>query len=421
MRSYNYAIIGNSAAGISAVEGIRKRGRNGTVAVISREGAGIYSRPLLSHYLSGKTTEEKLNFRQDDFYSRNGVDPFLGRSIARVDPSMNRVVLTDGEEIFFEKLMIATGARAQRLDIPGGSLQNVFTLHDRQDAKDISAVAAPGRKAAVLGGGPVGMGAIQALRVRGLDVSIHISSGRLMSQLLDDEGSEIVRERVEKNGVKVQLNSSVVEILGKEKVTGLRMEDGSEAPCDLVVICKGVVPNRDIVLSTGINVRRGIMVDGRMRTNVPNIYAAGDVAEAPDIIFGGWSSYAIWPNASEQGRIGGENMSGGDVEYAGGMAMNSVNVFGLPMMVMGSVRPKDRNGVSFMRGGSGDQYKCVTLKDDRIIGTLLVGKVSNAGVYSMLIKRKADVSSVRSILLADDFDRGKLIDQGVIDEKDTVL
>jgi nitrite reductase (NADH) large subunit len=421
VRSYNYVIIGNSAAGIATVEGVRKHDRNGTIAIISKETGGIYSRPLLSHYLSGKITEDKLNFRQDDFYSRNGVDPILGKCIVRVDPSMNRVLLADGEEIFFEKLMIATGAHALKQDIPGISLQNVFTLHNRQDAKDISAVAVPGAKAAVLGGGPVGMGAIQALRVRGLDVSIHISSGRLMSQLLDDEGSEIVRERVEKNGIKVQLNSSVVEILGKDQVTGLRMEDGSEALCDLVVISKGVVPNKEMVHSTGIDVRRGITVDRRMRTSVPNVYAAGDVAEAPDIIFGGCSSYAIWPNASEQGRIGGENMSGGDVEYAGGMAMNSVNVFGLPMMVLGSVRPKDRSGVSFMRSGSGEQYKCITLKDDRIIGTLLVGKVSNAGVYSMLIKRKVDVSSVRGILLADDFDRGKLIDQGVIDEKEIVL
>jgi NAD(P)H-nitrite reductase large subunit len=260
------------------------------------------------------------------------------------------------------------------------------------------------------------MGAAQALRNRGLDVSIHISSGRLMSQLLDDEGSEIVRERVESNGVKVYLNASAVEITGIQKVTGLRMEDGNETACDMVVICKGVAPNKEMVLDAGIQTRRGIVVDSRMCTNVSNIYAAGDVAEAPDIINGGWSSYAIWPNATEQGRIGGENMAGGEVEYAGGMAMNSVNMFGLPMMVMGSVRPKDRSGVSFMHGGSGDNYKCVTLKDDRIIGTLLVGKIGNAGVYSMLIKRKVDVSNIRNILLSDDFDRGKLIDQGIIDE-----
>jgi NAD(P)H-nitrite reductase large subunit len=113
-------------------------------------------------------------------------------------------------------------------------------------------------------------------------------------------------------------------------------------------------------------------------------------------------------------------MAGGEVDYPGALATNSVNVFGLPMMVMGSVRPKDRNGVSFMRSGGGEHYKCITLKDDRIIGTLLVGKVGNAGVYSMLIKRKVDISKVRGALLSDDFDRGKLIDRGVIDEKEAL-
>ena len=421
MQLYTYAIIGNSAAGIATVEGIRKRDLNGTIAVISKEGGGIYSRPMLSHFLSGKIPEEKLNFRQDDFYVRNGVDTFLGKAVAQVDPSKNRLQLTDGEEIYFEKLMIASGAHAQRPGMPGSLLKNVFTLHNRQDAKDISEAAVPGLKTAVLGGGPVGMGAIQALKIRGLDVTLLISSGRIMSQLFDDEGSEIIRERIERNGIKVQFNTTALEILGKDKVMGMRLEDGSEIPCDLVVFCKGVVPNKDIVQATEIQVLRGIRVDSRMRTNIPNIYAAGDVADAPDVIFGGWSNYAIWPNASEEGRIAGENMAGGEVEYAGGMAMNSVNVFGLPMMVMGTVRPKDRSGVSFMRSGSGEQYKCITLKEDRIIGTLLVGKVGNAGVYSMLIKRRVDISTVRGILLSDDFDRGKLIDQGVIDEKDNIL
>ncbi|HEY3419739.1 MAG TPA: FAD-dependent oxidoreductase [Methanomassiliicoccales archaeon] len=420
MRSYRYIIIGNSAAGIATVEGIRKRDREGSIAIISQEDGGIYSRPMLSHYLSGKIPEEKLNFRQEDFYTRNGAETFLGRCLIKVDPVKNRAILTDGEELTFEKVMIAAGAHAKRHEMPGGTLKNVFTLHNRKDAKEIGAAAAPGMRAVVLGGGPVGMGAIQALRTRGLDVTIIISSGRLMSQLLDDEGSEIVRERIERNGIKVQFNSTAVEILGKDRVTGLRLDDGSEVPSDLVVFCKGVVPNIGLVKGTDIDVRQGIVVNSRMCTNIPNVYAAGDVAEALDILSGGWSSHSIWPNATEQGRIAGENMAGGEVDYPGAIAMNSVNVFGLPMMVMGSVRPKDRDGVSFMRSGSGEQYKCITLKGDRIIGTLLVGKVSNAGIYSMLIKRKMDISKVRGILLSDDFDRGKLIDQGVIDENDAI-
>jgi nitrite reductase (NADH) large subunit len=337
-----------------------------------------------------------------------------------VDPVKGLIRLTGGDEITFEKLMIAAGAHANRQKIPGCTLRNVFTFHDLGDAKEIEAEAAPGKRAVVLGGGPVGMGAVQALRTRGLDVTLIISSGRIMSQLLDDEGSEIVRERVEKNGIKVISNSTAVEIMGEDKVTGLRTDDGSEVPADLVVFCKGVVPNTESVKGTEVQARHGILVDSRMRTNLPNVYAAGDVAEAPDILFGGWGSHSIWPNATEQGRIAGENMAGGDIEYPGTMAMNSVSVFGLPMMILGSVRPKDRTGVSFMRSGSGEQYKCITLKDDRIIGTLLVGKVSNAGIYSMLIKRKLNISKVRGVLLADDFDRGKLIDQGVIDEVDAI-
>ena len=123
MQPYKYVIIGNSAAGVAAVEGIRKRDRNGTIAIISQEDGGIYSRPMLSHFLSGKITEEKLNFRQEDFYSRNGAETFLGRCIAQVDPVKSCLRLTDGEEISFEKVMIATGAHAKRQEMPGCLLE----------------------------------------------------------------------------------------------------------------------------------------------------------------------------------------------------------------------------------------------------------------------------------------------------------
>lgn len=249
-----------------------------------------------------------------------------------------------------------------------------------------------------------------ALHARGLDVTIIVASGQLLSQTMDGTGAEMVREAVERNGIKVLTNSSVKEITGSERATGVRLEDGREIPGDLVIMAKGVRPKVALARNAGIAVGYGIGVDRRMCTSAEDIYAAGDVAEAFDLLGGGNATHAIWPNAVEQGHIAGMNMAGRKAEYQGGMGMNSAEFFGLPAINMGMSRTKDEAGMEVLTAVDREEgvYRKLVLRDGVLVGAVCIGDIACAGVLNGLIHQRCDVSGFKDILLRSDFDIAKL-------------
>ncbi|WP_026068980.1 NAD(P)/FAD-dependent oxidoreductase [Methanomassiliicoccus luminyensis] len=410
MRRYDYIIIGNSAAGVGGCEGIRKVDRSGTIAMISNEVVLAYSRCLITHYISGHLPEGLLLFRPSDFYSRMNAEAILGSRAVRVDPRERIVELNDGSVVGYRKLLLATGAGAFPYDIPGNDKPGAHLLRTWDDARKVSEEAAPGEKALVLGGGLVGMKAADALHARGMDVTIIVASNQLLSQTMDRTGAEMVREAVERNGIKVLMNSSVQEITGDEWVSGVRLEDGTEIPGDMVIMAKGVRPNVTLAKNAGLAVDYGITVDRHMRTSDLNIYAAGDVAEAADLLDGGNHTHAIWPNAVEQGHIAGMNMAGKEVEYTGGMGMNSAEFFGLPAISMGKCRTRDEAGMEVLtsRDVEGGTYRKLVIRGNVLVGAVCVGDIACAGVLNGLIQRKADISGIKDLLMRKDFDIAKL-------------
>ncbi|MGB9619445.1 MAG: NAD(P)/FAD-dependent oxidoreductase, partial [Armatimonadota bacterium] len=207
------------------------------------------------------------------------------------------------------------------------------------DLQGILRAAKSADSAIVLGGGCVGLMAASGLHALGLKVTVVIRSPHLLSQVADAEAGEIFRQRFEDNGVSVVTENDVVEVLGDRKVEGARLEDGRVIRCQIIVVGKGVRSNIDLVKDTDIKTRRGILADDELKTSVPDIYAAGDVAETTDIVTGQETVNAIWPAAAEQGRIAGANMAGGRERYAGSMRMNSAEFFGLPLISTGLVKP----------------------------------------------------------------------------------
>jgi NAD(P)H-nitrite reductase large subunit len=231
-------------------------------------------------------------------------------------------------------------------------------------------------------------------------VKLIVKSGQVLSQMLDREAAQMVEGTMREHGIDVRTGRDAVEIVGRESVEGILLDNGERITCQLVVIGKGVQPNVDCVSSTKVKVNEGIVADETMRTTVPDIYVAGDVAETYDISTEKMGMNAIWPCAFEQGRVAGLNMAGRKAQYNGSFRMNSLDFYGLPVISMGVTRPEGGGFEQFQRRTK-ETYRKLVLKDGRIVGAILVGHVQRAGVLTTLLKKKINVSDYVSFLVSD--------------------
>ncbi|MCL5104857.1 MAG: FAD-dependent oxidoreductase [Armatimonadetes bacterium] len=405
-----YIIIGNSAAGLNAAEAIRSRDADGAVTIISTENYPAYSRCLIPYYMEGKVSEEDMLYRPKDYYEANHFNVMLGRTVVSVQPADKTVTLDDGGKLSYDKLMIATGGSPEIPATPGMTKEGVFGFRTTQDLQGILHAAKTAKNAIVMGGGCVGLMAACGLHSQGLKVSVVIKSPHLLSQVADPEAGQIMRQRMEANGVSVYTGADVVEVLGGDKVEGARLDNGETLPCQIIVVGKGVNSNIGLVKGTDIRTHWGIIVDETLKTSIPDVYAAGDVAETIDIVTGEQTVNAIWPAAAEQGRIAGANMAGDHKTYVGSMRMNSAEFFGLPLISTGLVKPKWPGYEILTRcSGHSETFRKVVLKDNVVVGVVLVGEIHSAGVYASLMRKKVDVSSVKDRLLDSNFGFGTVL------------
>lgn len=405
----HYAIIGSSAAGISAIEAIRTKDKLSKITVISDEKKPLYSRCLISYLLAGTIDEKKIWYRPDSFFKDNKVEALLGVRAEKIDIKKKEITLSNKEKVKFDKLLIATGASPKLEDIPGIDKKGVFPLRTIDHAIEIQSMLDEVKCAAVLGGGLIGLRAAYALKNRGKDVSVFVKSGSILSQIIDKDAAGLMQQRIEEKGIKIFTGLSAKEITGSKSVKGVALDDGSRHDSELVIIGKGVSPNIEIAKDSGINTNWGILVDDHLRTSVKDIFAAGDVAETNDIALEESSINAIWPAACEQGRLAGLNMAGENEIYEGGLAMNSIEFFGLPVISVGITRPKASAYKEIVKKDAGKNiYKKIVLKDGIIRGVIFVNSIENIGIIGALIKNKIDVTSIKDVILEDYFDYGKI-------------
>lgn len=411
--AYDYVVVGNSAAGVGGCEGIRRHDPRGTIALFSDEGNLAYSRCLLTHYISGRVKEERLRYRPAEFYEKNRIDLFRSTKVVQIHPQAKIVVLGDGSRIGYGKLLLATGSSAVLYDIPGKDLQGVFTLRTLADAERIMASVPGTKKAVIMGGGLVGINSAKCLQAKGLEVCMVVSSRYVLSQNIDAVAADIVTAHLRENGITMMLGTDVLEVIGREgRVAGVRLSDGRSVECQMVISAKGVKPNLELANSAGLSLHHGVLVDDRMRTSLPDIYAAGDVAEAREIINGEPTVLSIWPLAAEQGKVAGTNMAGGDMVYEGSIGMNAAEFFGLPVVSIGETTDHKAAEVEQLveLDPKAKVYRKLVLRGGKVIGALLVGDTSNAGIYKSIICTRLNVHAIRDLLLKQTFDYAKLVD-----------
>jgi NAD(P)H-nitrite reductase large subunit len=400
-----YLIIGNSAGGIGAAEAIRELDRNGTIAIISDEPYPAYSRPLISEHLFEGRPLEKMLYRPADFYEKNDIQTLFGEKVAEIDYSGHSLKLKSGQKLDWQKLLLATGGSPIVPKMEGGDAKNVFTFTKLDDAKAIDKFLNKRKgetKALVIGGGLIGVSATEALVKRGVKVAIVEMKDWVLNTILDEEGAELEAKALAAADVEVITGHTVARI-NRDKsgaVGGAVLDDGREIAADLVVIAIGVTPRLE--LAAGLKANRGIIVDRRMATSQPDVYACGDVAEAYDFVYGENRVTPVWPNAYIGGRVAGQNMAGEEAEYQGGTAMNSLKYFGVNIVSAGMVSAPDKGYDVVIRRGNG-VYKKVILKDGLVTGLVFAGDIEKSGIIYNLMKDRVKVDGFKDELVSDDF------------------
>jgi len=403
MRS-KYLIIGNSAGGIGAAEAIREVDKEGSLAIVSDEPYPAYSRPLIAKYLAGERSLERMLYRPADFYVQNTTLFLPGKKVTHLELDDRTAQLEDGEQICWEKLLLAAGGMPIVPKIEGIAKKGVFNFATFDDARAIGKFLESGaNKAAVIGGGLIGISVAEALMKRGVEVTIIELKERILNTILDEQASLMDEKVIRQAGVAIITGHIVTEISGTQAVEGIILDNGEVIPCDLVVVAIGVLPRTRLALDAGLKVNRGIMVDHHMAGSYQDVYSCGDVAEAYDFVYGENRLTPIWPNAYIGGRIAGYNMAGVEAEYPGGTAINSLNYFGIDIISAGMPTPPNNNSYEVISKQEGSIYRKVVLKDDLIKGLIFVGNIEKSGIIFGLMRDRVNVTSFKQSLLADVF------------------
>lgn len=380
-----YVIIGGSAAAIGCIEGVRSVDKTGEIILITGETEWNYSRPLISYLLEGKTTRDKMWCRPDSFFTRNGVTVKAGVLATALDAGDRTVRLSTGERLAYDRLLAATGSRPFVPPIPGlETVERTFCFQTLSDASALAEALRPESRVLILGAGLTGVKCAEGIRGLCAQIAIADLAPRVLPAVLDDTGAALVQARMEEKGVRFYLNDSAAAFRGNTA----RLQSGTELEFDVLVTAVGVRPNTQLVADAGGAVDRGILVDGRCATTLPDVYAAGDCAQGYDVVSGEKRMLPLWPNAVLQGETAGINMAGGRADYTQGIALNASGMFGLHMVTAGSYE-----GESFtvQRDGS---YKRLVTADGVLKGVIMVGDVSRAGIYTDLIRKKKPLSEI---------------------------
>jgi NAD(P)H-nitrite reductase large subunit len=404
-------IVGNGPAALSAVEAIREKDGACDITILSPEAERAYTPCFLAKYVAGKIDTSELALKCDDFYERHHVELLTGQAVTAVVPEENAVVLEDGSKVQYDRLLLACGADPVVPDTPDLSGEGIFVFRSFSDAARIRAEAERVRDVVVLGSGFVAMEIAEALAETGASVSVVARRDRILRRIFDAEVAGMVEEHMSRNGVRFVKGRDLVGVgrAGENgEIRAVVLSDGERLPCEMLVVGVGMRPNVGIVTGTSVAADRGILTDAAMRTSVPNIYAAGDVAEAE--IDGVRKANLIHPNAVATGHVAGYNMVGVEQRMSAHLPdMNVLTVFGRSFLSAGSLE-----GEKILRRavGSDGLVKVFADEEGLIKGVELVGDVTRGGLYASLIARQVSIDAVPEVL-ATTFNYGQTVGQTV--------
>lgn len=390
-------ILGAGPAGLTAARTLRElapsRSIDPAITMVSAESSPPYSPPAMAdHFLTGR--EETLYWQGKDICDRLRVDFRAGAAVEAVYPEQRQVLLADGSYLDYDRLVIATGSRLHA-PLEGVDLPGVYNFKSLEAARLLVDSVKAGKTNSVLivGAGFIGVEVAVLLNELGCAVTI-IDKLWVMPNILDEETAELVQHDLRDRGIEVQQYTEALRFCGGTRVEGVELANGEMLAADSCIAATGVKPNISFLDGSGLDTGWGVRVDNRMRTNLPNIWAAGDVAETFDLMSGERYVHAIWPNATAQGEVVGRDLLGFSAGYEGAERMNSLKHLGLPIMAVG-----ESTGAKTLRHRDGDRLRKIFLDNGRIVGFRLAGDIRGAGTYRALMLKGTDVSEFGEDLL----------------------
>ncbi|MFB6588417.1 NAD(P)/FAD-dependent oxidoreductase [Bacillus thuringiensis] len=383
----NFVIIGSGVAAVNAAKTIREYDKGSNIFIFGEEPSLPYKRIKLSKDLYSDLHSEKVLIKKKKWYQDNHISVFINTKVVKINTD-EQFIVTSNEAVFsYHKLLICTGANNRRLEINGINKKNIFTIRDMKEADELKSHLENKESVVTIGGGVQGLETAWSILKAGKKVSIVEVAPLLMRRQLDTKSSLLLKRKIEKEGVKVYLNTFIDSILGKESVTGIKMNDNSQINCDSIVYSIGVTPNTKLVHDTAIKLNRGIVVDEEMRTNIDSVYAAGDVAEVNNEIEG------LWGTALEQGRVAGSNMVSKTAIYKKEIPTTIFNAFNVSLFSIGVVNEEQCDTTIVEEDGK-EKYTRLFIKDNKIVGVISLEGVAASIPYKSAIEKHVSLEGI---------------------------
>jgi NADPH-dependent 2,4-dienoyl-CoA reductase/sulfur reductase-like enzyme len=395
-----HLILGNGPTGVIAAEILRRADPKGEIVMVGSEPEPPYSRMAIPYLLEGHIDEAGTYLRKTpDHYARLRIQERRGRAVS-LDTDRRSVLFHDGVKESYDRLLVATGSHPVRPSIPGIDLPQVQTCWTLEDARAIARLAKKGSRVVQLGAGFIGCIIMQALAGRGVDLTVVELGDRMVPRMMTPKAGDMIRRWVESKGVRVRTTAGVerVEAGDGDAPLRVRLTTGEVLPCDLLIVAAGVAPNVSFLEASPVHVAKGVLVNESLETSVPGIYAAGDVAEAPDLFTGAHLVSAIQPNAADQARVAALNMAGHKVKLPGVLAINVLDTLGLISSSFGQWWGTDaKDGVELVDEDH-HRYLSLQFKEDVLIGATAIGLTQHVGVLRGLIQNRSPLGPWKQVL-----------------------
>ena len=396
-----YVVIGDGIAGATATEVLHERDDDADITVITEESEPLYNRINIKEYAKGKMPEKHIRMHDRDWYDDRGIDLRLDTRVWSVEADDNTVVLHDGEEIGYDKLLVAVGGEPRDLPVPHGTADGVHNFWTFVNARQIRRDCEDADHGVVVGAGLLGIDFAYALAENDVAGRYLMRGDRWWRYGLDAEGAEIIHDELRSVGVEPVFGEGVdrfaIDRMGQ--VTEVVGTTGERYPCDVAGVCIGLDLNTGILDGTDVETDEGIVVDETLRTDDPDIYAAGDCTEFYDVILQEHNINGSWDSAKKQGEIAGRNMvAPDDPETFEIVPKYSVAHFSMPFISLGS--PTDAEEFVSRRYGE-QEYRRLGFKDGRLVGAVLIGNVRVVGQLTDVIQRREEVDHLEEELLAE--------------------
>ncbi|MEX0617139.1 MAG: FAD-dependent oxidoreductase [Candidatus Woykebacteria bacterium] len=414
-RKADYLIIGGGVAGTTAAEFIRMQDSSGSVVIVMEEPEILYSRVMLPHYLRDQIPFERLYLRKPEQYKEKNIELLTGLRVDKISTQSNNIYLSNGEELQYKKLLIASGGKVTRLPIPGGDLKGVTYLRTVANVKEVKDLMGKAKEGVVIGGGFIGIEYSQSFIKAGIKTTCIIREPYFWSSVVGENSGKLIGKILEKNGVNIISQAQVTEFVGDVALSGVKLDKAQEIPAQIAGVGVGIHMDLDHLKDSGLKINKGVVTNEYLETETQDVWAAGDIAEFKDVIFGKYHQMGNWSNAAAQGKVVGPNMTAGwgssvtSREQFTTVSAYTISIFDVPFAFMGDPVPDEKT--ELIERGSVQEGKLGRLhvKEGVLVGASMINLSQDRNAVSELIKKRVKITASKEKLSDTNYNLNSLL------------